>query len=359
MNGVKLGIALAALGFSPGAFAVDVLRVEIGRSDQRVDPTFAAFNMPSPTEADVTQSFNRLDNGQNVSVKISNERYDISDAGGRAQPPDPLTPPQPLETLIEDFFKVDTGTITLTFTGLGAAEYSLTSYHNAPLSGNNHGILDLEVMDATRPTFTEVVSNLDPSQTRNPALATKGTFSFTSNGSDPVAFRVRQVDPNDTTLINGFILTVPGLAGDFNSDGSGNATDIDLLCDRINAGTGPVSPFDVNGDGSVNNADVNFEVTSILHTKFGDTDTDGDVDLNDLGNLASGFGQPGEKRWSRGNFDCDNDVDLPDLGTLATNFQGGRAAAFAEFQALVPEPTFAAGLLAGVGLLICAVPRRR
>jgi hypothetical protein len=50
----------------------------------------------------------------------------------------------------------------------------------------------------------------------------------------------------------------------------------------------------------------------------------------DLGNLASGFGQPGEKRWSKGNFDCDNDVDLKDLGTLAANFQGGRKAALAQ-----------------------------
>jgi hypothetical protein len=142
-----------------------------------------------------------------------------------------------------------------------------------------------------------------------------------------------------------------GVAGDFNNDAVVNATDIDLLCDRINANTGPTSPFDVNNDGSVNSADVNFEVTSILHTKFGDTDTDGDVDLNDLGNLASGFGQPGEKRWSKGNFDCDQDVDLPDLGTLATNFGAGRAAAMAAFEALVPEPSALSLLgLAALGL---------
>ena len=131
-----------------------------------------------------------------------------------------------------------------------------------------------------------------------------------------------------------------------------NATDIDLLCDRINAGTGPIAPFDVDGNGSVNTADVNFEVTSILHTKFGDSDTDGDVDLNDLGNLASGFGQAGEKRWSKGNFDCDLDVDLNDLGTLATNFGAGRAAAMAAFEALVPEPSALSLVVLGtIGLL--------
>jgi hypothetical protein len=138
--------------------------------------------------------------------------------------------------------------------------------------------------------------------------------------------------------------------GDFNNDAAVNGADIDFLCDRINAGTGPISPFDVNFDGSVNQADVNFEVTNILGTKFGDTDTDGDIDLADLGNLATGFGVGGEKRWSRGNFDCDNDVDLNDLGTLATNFDAGRAAALAQFEALVPEPT--CGTLLALGCLL-------
>jgi hypothetical protein len=134
------------------------------------------------------------------------------------------------------------------------------------------------------------------------------------------------------------LIRVSETLGDFNGDAIVNAADIDILRDRMNAGTADVELFDVNNDGSVNQADLNFEVTNILETKFGDTDTDGDVDLNDLGNMASGFQVPGEKRWSHGNFDSDNDVDLNDLGTLATNFAGGRAPAYAAFQALVPEP---------------------
>jgi hypothetical protein len=140
---------------------------------------------------------------------------------------------------------------------------------------------------------------------------------------------------------------VPPPAGDFNNDAVVNATDIDLLCSAIDVG-GPASPYDVSGDGLVTLADLTFEVETILNTVFGDTDTDGDVDLADLGNLAAGYG-PGEHRWSRGNFNRDEDVDLNDLGTLATNFEGGRARAFAEFQALVPEP--AALSLVGLGTL--------
>jgi hypothetical protein len=73
---------------------------------------------------------------------------------------------------------------------------------------------------------------------------------------------------------------------------------------------------------------------------LGDTDLDGDVDLNDLGNLASRFGQNDLNiDWMNGDFDNDNDVDLNDLGAMASNFDAGRAQAYAEFQALVPEPT--------------------
>jgi hypothetical protein len=114
--------------------------------------------------------------------------------------------------------------------------------------------------------------------------------------------------------------------GDFNNDSVVNSLDIDLLFSAIDVG-GPLIPFDVSGDGLVTLADLTYEVETILKTKFGDTDTDGDVDLADLGNMASGFGQPGEHRWARGNFNGDEDVDLNDLGTLATNYQGGKAAA--------------------------------
>jgi T5SS/PEP-CTERM-associated repeat protein/autotransporter-associated beta strand protein len=88
----------------------------------------------------------------------------------------------------------------------------------------------------------------------------------------------------------------------------------------------------------------------------GDTDLDGDVDLSDLGNLATNFGLSNANiDWINGDFDSDNDVDLNDLGTLATYFNGGRAQAYAEFQALVPEPN---GLTLA-GLMALILKRRR
>jgi hypothetical protein len=214
-----------------------------------------------------------------------------------------------------DYYDLGSATLTLEYDSIGDGAYKSAG----------------SVVLGNKDTWKQVTFELDDAYFGNRQ----------NNGAD---FRI-SAGVGTTFYLDLIQLSAPRLPGDFNSDGAVNATDIDLLCDRINAGAGATSPFDVNADGLVNTADVNFEVTNILHTKFGDTDTDGDVDLADLGNLASGFQVAGERRWSRGNFDCDTDVDLADLGTLATNFQAGRAAALAEFQALVPEPAIGVMLM--------------
>jgi hypothetical protein len=83
----------------------------------------------------------------------------------------------------------------------------------------------------------------------------------------------------------------------------------------------------------------------------GDTDFDDDVDLADLGNLASSYGLSSDNiKWQNGDFDHDDDVDLNDLGTLASNYQSGQSQAFADFATLttVPEPASVTLVLGGV-----------
>lgn len=72
----------------------------------------------------------------------------------------------------------------------------------------------------------------------------------------------------------------------------------------------------------------------------GDADVDGDVDLSDLGRLATSYGVGSGGTWLSGDFDLDGDVDLADLGVLASHYGAGSAQAFADFQVLqgVPEP---------------------
>lgn len=89
----------------------------------------------------------------------------------------------------------------------------------------------------------------------------------------------------------------------------------------------------------------------------GDADLDGDVDLSDLGALASNYGATVGGTWNRGDFDYDGDVDLADLGSLASNYGSGQTQFARDWHAMnsVPEPVV--GLLA-CGLALECRPRR-
>jgi autotransporter-associated beta strand protein len=117
---------------------------------------------------------------------------------------------------------------------------------------------------------------------------------------------------------------------------------------------------------------VGVDSSSLLikFTYFGDANLDGQVDVNDLGALATNWQASGV--WTSGDFSYDGTVDVNDLGLLATNWQAGVGApltptdghpwafadAFASFGlmgATVPEPT-ALSVLALTGAALC---RRR
>lgn len=95
---------------------------------------------------------------------------------------------------------------------------------------------------------------------------------------------------------------------------------------------------------------------TLTQAQPGDADVDGDVDLSDLGALATHYGATSGQDWLQGDFDGDGDVDLADLGTLASHYGAGSAQALADFQALasVPEPSCAA-----FALLVLPLLRRR
>lgn len=100
-------------------------------------------------------------------------------------------------------------------------------------------------------------------------------------------------------------------------------------------------------------------ISSVI-TVPGDADSDFDVDLSDLGALATHYGMTTGGHWDFGDFDLDGDVDLADLGALATNYGAGSAQAFADFQVLtgVPEPSSAVAAFAMVAMATY-VRRRR
>jgi hypothetical protein len=66
---------------------------------------------------------------------------------------------------------------------------------------------------------------------------------------------------------------------------------------------------------------VDTSAVLVKFTYFGDSDLDGDVDVADLGSLASAWQTSGT--WINGDFDYNGSVDVNDLGLLASNWQAG------------------------------------
>jgi hypothetical protein len=112
------------------------------------------------------------------------------------------------------------------------------------------------------------------------------------------------------------------IPGDVDGDGVVNDADIDAEYAAIAAGkTDDV--YDINTDGSVNSTDVTYLVKTILKTNFGDANLDKSVDVGDLGILAANYGLASGAIWAKGDFNGDGAVDVGDLGILAANYGVG------------------------------------
>ena len=110
----------------------------------------------------------------------------------------------------------------------------------------------------------------------------------------------------------------PGVPGDFNGDLAVNAADIDALhAALVVASSDPF--YDLDGDGSVTQADVSFLVREILKTREGDLNLDGIVDFDDFLELAARFGST-DAGWEQGDLDGDRAVTFDDFLALAANF---------------------------------------
>ncbi len=92
-----------------------------------------------------------------------------------------------------------------------------------------------------------------------------------------------------------------------------------------------------------------LEVTSLIP---GDANGDGNVDVTDLGILATNYGAICGKVWADADFTGDGNVDVSDLGILATNYGTTSSSA-------VPEPGAMAMLMAMLITLVCGCRYRR
>lgn len=96
---------------------------------------------------------------------------------------------------------------------------------------------------------------------------------------------------------------------------------IDAVNAAVKAGSTEYS-YDLDGNGLVQKADVDYLVETLLDTAYGDANLDRKVDVGDLGILAANYGNSG-KTWGLGDFNGDGTVDVGDLGILAANYGAG------------------------------------
>jgi hypothetical protein len=137
--------------------------------------------------------------------------------------------------------------------------------------------------------------------------------------------------------------------------------------DRIVTSEGDASQFGLGYAGSwaiftsfpatFHGYSVDDTAVLITHTRYGDANLDGVVNLQDFNRLAGSFGQA-ERFWMQGDFNYDGVVNLQDFNRLAANFglsagpDGPTPEDWAALAAVVPEPAGAVfATLAAVAML--------
>lgn len=139
----------------------------------------------------------------------------------------------------------------------------------------------------------------------------------------------------------------PNARGDFNGDGDYSCEDVDALVGEIIAGTN-LSSFDIDPDGVVDQGDLSvwLEIAGAAKQASqnaflsGDTNLDGNVNAQDLNNLALNW-QGSPNTWCGGDFTASGAVDAADLNELGLNWQQSSAASLAT---VVPEPNLLVAL---------------
>jgi hypothetical protein len=207
------------------------------------------------------------------------------------------------------------------------------------------------------------------------SVVATGTFPSTVNGTNTL----QNADVSFATIggtrylfavsanlgVVAFSVSPPAVPGDFNADGSLDASDIDLL---FAAEQGAIPPalalYDLNADSAVDSvpnsaaSDADVWVRTFKLTEYGDHNFDLLVDFADLLVLAQNYGST-SGGWALGNFDGTEGIGFGDLLLLAQNYGfGSSLVSNSDFltdwslaRSVVPEPTILGVACASILLL--------
>jgi hypothetical protein len=106
--------------------------------------------------------------------------------------------------------------------------------------------------------------------------------------------------------------------GDFTGDGLVTSIDIDAIYDakRYDAS---LNSFDLAGDPTISQSDVDFLVRNILGTEYGDINLDGSVDTVDFNTWSANRFAARGNSWSTGDVTGDGVVDVQDFNRWYAN----------------------------------------
>jgi hypothetical protein len=167
---------------------------------------------------------------------------------------------------------------------------TIVALNLAPDNGDIHGVY----------ADNSSLVSVEPGFVRNPSVGADGVWGTADDdyGDLHLTATSPAVDAGDNALLP---------LDEYDLDGDGD--------------TGELLPIDLAGRPRICNGVV--DIGAYEYVVYGDTDLDGDVDLDDLSSLAGNWGAASGMAWTDGDFDGDGDVDLDDLSSLSANWEVG------------------------------------
>ena len=201
--------AAAALAIASSAHAVPVpyISLDIGPNGQRVEPGFTGVTSFANGTNGAALAPTALVSGTGDAFTLGISSVDWRDRGNSSNGAASLV------QLGEDFVKNNAGDITLTLSGLDKGLYTVNSYHRDPDFDQSNRIQVFVTDDISsgrlQPTRGNATPNLGGVNNLTTANvdATKASFSFYSNGVDPVLLRFNGTVPDTELPLNGLTLT--------------------------------------------------------------------------------------------------------------------------------------------------------